>query len=287
MPNERLVRELLAVLVGGVAVRAFSLRDNVTGDNMQFWFDLDTLRLCVGKRRPTLVEKNEGTISRGLYVRDVSAVRRASSSPEEDAGGLEFIVVGTEDAFVIRAPSSSSRDWFVERLVLLVEEINGVDEMRSRLVPRFRAEEVGERKPEEWERMRLLLQVGIEVNLHHDGVVTPSFLRLSGKDQETWALNVSPKKKPDIWTRSWHALFRGRGQSLSPLALKSIVEVRARGLSKEFVRTAWVSEDQSACSMSLVGPAACLCLSSASRAAAEQLHSRLLDFISAVQSGLV
>ena len=287
------VRELLAVLVGGVTVRAFSLRDEAsastgpTGNTSQFWFDLDTLRLCVDKRRPSLVEKHEGTvIPRGLYVRDVSVVQRAraSSSTEEDAG-LEFIVIGTEDAFVLHAPSSSSRDWFVERLVLLVEEINGADEARSRVVPRILLQDAGERQHIEWERMRLLLQVGIEVNLHRNGVITPSILRLSGRDQKTWALGVFSRDKSSIWVRLWDAVL-GRN-ALSPLALMSIVEVRARGLSKEFVRTAWVSESNSACSLSLIGPAACLCLSSASSATAEQLRSQLLDFISAVQSGLV
>lgn len=286
------VRELLAVLVGGVTVRAFSLRDEAsastgpTGNTSQFWLDLDTLRLCVDKRRPSLVEKQEGTvIPRGLYVRDVSVVQRARASTEEDAG-LEFIVIGTEDAFVLHAPSSSSRDWFVERLVLLVEEINGVEEARSRVVPRILLQDAGERQHIEWERMRLLLQVGIEVNLHRNGVITPSYLRLSGRDQKSWALGVFSRDKSSIWVRLWDAVL-GRRSSSSPLALMSIVEVRARGLSKEFVRTAWVSESNSACSLSLIGPAACLCLSSVSSATAEQLRSQLLDFISAVQSGLV
>lgn len=134
---EQGIKELLSVLIEGLAVKVRSLRTPAR-DYVErlFWFDVDEARLCVDKSKPSLADRyKRAVVPIGVYLMDVSCFRPVEDDAlhhgaDEQHASLE--IVGTENAFEIVLPTSSTRDWLLKRLWLLLVSACGEKEIESR-----------------------------------------------------------------------------------------------------------------------------------------------------------
>lgn len=134
---EQGIKELLSVLIEGLAVKVRSLRapgrDYV---ERLFWFDVDEARLCIDKTKPSLSDRyKRAVVPVGVYLMDVSCFRPVEDNAlhrgaDEQHASLE--IVGTENAFELVFPTSSTRDWCLKRLWLLLVSACGEKEIASR-----------------------------------------------------------------------------------------------------------------------------------------------------------
>jgi len=134
---EQGIKELLSVLIEGLAVKVRSLR--APGRNYVerlFWFDVDEARLCIDKAKPSLSDRyKRAVVPVGVYLMDVSCFRPVEDNAlhrgaDEQHASLE--IVGTENAFELVFPTSSTRDWCLKRLWLLLVSACGEKEIASR-----------------------------------------------------------------------------------------------------------------------------------------------------------
>lgn len=100
-----------------------------TGKKMIVWMDSDIFRICVGVVRPSMTERQNGNISFGVYLRDISEIREGTysthflSAVEEPPRSTCLSIVGSERTISLELPSEFTRDWFLSRLRLLAEDI--------------------------------------------------------------------------------------------------------------------------------------------------------------------
>lgn len=92
--------------------------------------DSDILRVCCDDKRPTLVDRAKGKMSPGLYMRDIAEVRggdnaydfKRNSRPPVDPD-LCLSLIGSERTICLELPGKMERDWFLERLQLVAQDI--------------------------------------------------------------------------------------------------------------------------------------------------------------------
>lgn len=103
------------------------------------WMDSDILRVCVDDKRPTLIDRAKGKMSPGLYMRDIAEVRggdfsydfRKNASPPTSSE-LCMSLIGSERTISLELPGKMERDWFLERLQLVAQDILTVAEREEK-----------------------------------------------------------------------------------------------------------------------------------------------------------
>jgi len=137
-----MVREAFAVLAQGVELMHYNTLYGSRGNQLVkqlVWMDADLLRICIDSMRPTLVDKAIGKVAPGLYLRDISEVREGidsldfllSPTPPRDKDRC-MSLVGSERSLCLEMPSKFARDWFMERLRIVVADVLTEEERRSR-----------------------------------------------------------------------------------------------------------------------------------------------------------
>ena len=207
------------------------------------------MRICCDATRPSIDQRNKGFVPPGLYIRDIAEVRagdrsydfqNSSQPPAESKCCLSLI--GSERSISIEYPSEFTRDWFLERLKLIQEDVMSVEEKEER--NRIMATKVRPLTPLEIESARRLIGVlrrGIQIKVHHP----------SAKIYDAM-LAYDSAKDAFIVTPATTTLFLGFGAPKSiSLSVQDIAEVRPGIHSIGFVRTN--STDKETDCLSLVG----------------------------------
>lgn len=191
-----MVREAFHILIQGVELthyevnnglrRTFSIQPKVV------WLNPDSLRLCVSVSRPPVVQSKVYT---GVYLRDITDVVGGAdtfgfaSQPEPPSSHEQCLsLVASENTLCLQLPSEFSRDWFLERIRLLCDDILTANErslresiswtkMNNRLVFKDSFTEIARTTQE-------LLEKGVAVLCHTpSGDITESTLLYNANEE--------------------------------------------------------------------------------------------------------
>jgi len=211
--------------------------------------EAESLRICCDSTRPSLQQRNKGFVPPGLYIRDIAEVRAGERSydfqsstqtPADSKCCLSLI--GSERSISIEYPSEFARDWFLERLRLIQEDVMTVEEKAER--NRINAIKQRPLLPVEIESARRLIGVlrrGIQIKVHHP----------TAKIYDAM-LTYDSAKDSLVVTPATTSLFLGFGSPKSiSLSVQDVAEVRPGIHSIGFVRTN--STDKEADCLSLIG----------------------------------
>lgn len=196
--------------------------------------DVDMLRLCVAKKRPPISEKNKGKIPHGLYVRDIAEVRPGTLSndfvknfhrpADEDAC---FSIIGSESTLSLELPNKFTRDWFLERILLIADDVKSPEERTAIEMrrwgpnPRMNPADIGVAK-----HVMGLLMRGIQVIIHH---ASSRVVRgVLSYDQNYHTVVATPTER---------SLFGFGLASAQSLSVHDIADIRPGCHSLSFVRT--------------------------------------------------
>lgn len=138
------VRQAFQVLTQGVELVHYDGRNSSRASSEKLlWLDPDILRICVDISRPNQRQRAKGKVSPGLYLRDIGEVRAGSRafdfqqssyySPKEAESEQCMSLIGTERTLCLLLKSKTARDWFVERLKLVIDDVLTETEKRNRL----------------------------------------------------------------------------------------------------------------------------------------------------------
>ena len=134
------IRECFAILTQGVEMVHYDGKVSIPLKKKRIvWMDSDILRVCVDDKRPTLIDRAKGKMSPGLYMRDIAEVRggdftydfRKNGSPPSDPD-LCLALIGSERTISLELPGKMERDWFLERLQLVAQDILTVAEREEK-----------------------------------------------------------------------------------------------------------------------------------------------------------
>jgi hypothetical protein len=197
------MREIFAILTQGIELNEYAInpktgRTEITPKVM--WIETEIYRLCCDVARPSIAQKSQGFVPRGLYLRDISEIRDGTdahpfSGDKKPADGECCLsMIGTEGTLSLELPSQYTRDWFIARFRLITEDILTSDERRYR---RFKIWEkikaLGDEDTRAARNIESLLIQGIKME-HHDksGMVEPVLLQYS---KQTNSIFIKKKSK--------------------------------------------------------------------------------------------
>lgn len=135
-----MVREGFHMLTQGVEMTHYEVhkgfRRTYSNEMKMVWLNPDSLRLCVTKLRPSIAQNK---VYPGVYLRDVVDVVGGKHTfgfatqpepPEFDETCLN--IIASERTLCLQLPSEFSRNWFMERLRLLCDDILTTNEKSLR-----------------------------------------------------------------------------------------------------------------------------------------------------------
>ena len=281
---DRKIREAFSILSQGVEMVHYNVINGKFGKTRVkkiVWMDPDILRICVDIARPSTIDRAKGKVPPGAYLRDVAEVRegaeaydfrRSTQAPQDDDNCLSLI--GTECVLCLELPSKFSRDWFLERFQLIIDDVLTDEEkvtrdkrsLKSTIFGLLHADEAAAA-----EQMKGLLLRGIQILHHHpNGRIIRSFIVF---DEENSRLVVQPVE------RSFFIFFSPKILSLHT---SDIAEIRPGTHSMGFVRTN--STDKNLECMSIIGTECTLDLQLATNSARELFSQKLRFFIQMLES---
>lgn len=252
---ENRVREGFSILVQGIELIHYETLNMLIGGKKNkkiFWMDADVLRFCCEFTRPTLTDRAKGKVAYGLYLRDIAEVRegaeaydfrRNPSPPAPDEEDKCLSLIGTECCLCLQFPTKFTRDWFLERFQLIIDDVLTEQEKilrRGRNLKTWLFASLNEEQLFSAEQMRSLLLRGIQILHHHpNGSVIRSYIVY---DEENKRLLVQPVKT------YWFSFFQPK---LVSLHISDISEIRPGTHAVGFVRTN--STDKGSECLSLIG----------------------------------
>ena len=196
--------------------------------------DVDMLRICIAKKRPPISEKNKGKIPHGLYIRDIAEVRPGTLSNDFNKNSYQphsedscFSVIGSETTLSLELPNKFTRDWFLERILLISDDVKSPEERKaieSRRWgpnPKMSPPDVSVAK----HVMSLLLR-GVQVIIHH-----PSSRVVKG------VLSYDQNYHTVVATPTERSLFGFGLATAESLSVHDIADIRPGCHSLGFVRT--------------------------------------------------
>jgi hypothetical protein len=233
------LKEAFAILTQGVEMVHYDCMHAKVITSMRMkkivWMDADILRLCVDVTRPTLADRGKGKVPPGLYMRDISEVRKGSDScdfqknpsgvPEHDEHCLSLIA--TERTISLELPSKFARDWFFERLNLIADDILTEDEKEERRARKIHNNaQLNEQEKEAAQHLVGVLARGVQVLHHHPcGRIVRSVLSCE---------EGSTKLVIETTERTFFGFYVAKPLSLQ---MEDVVEVRPGTHSFGFVGT--------------------------------------------------
>ena len=233
------IRECFAILTQGVEMIHYDSKQPVPLKKKRIvWMDSDILRVCVDDRRPTLIDRAKGKTSPGLYMRDIAEVRGGDFSHDFQKNvsrpanaDLCLSLIGSERTISLELPGKMERDWFLERLQLVAQDILTVAEREEKERRKWTAlyTSVAAVPPAEMtaaNHMAEVLAQGVQIMSHNPvGQVLRSILTF---DSRSRTLTLQPTD------RSYLGFLANQ-----PLTVKvdDVVEIRLGTHSIGFVRT--------------------------------------------------
>mmetsp|Transcript_20397 Transcript_20397/g.19714 ORF Transcript_20397/g.19714 Transcript_20397/m.19714 type:complete len:315 (-) Transcript_20397:605-1549(-) len=237
--NAHKIREAFAILTQGIEIIHYDTSDVKKGAQRVkriVWMDSDILRICVDDKRPTLMRRSKGKNSPGLYMRDISEVKAGDNCyafqknkirPENSEAC--FSLIGSERTICLELPGKMERDWFFERLELIVHDILTSEEREEKSKRKWKNEaETGIVMTEEEltaaDHLQEVLTQGIQIFSHQKEVLRS----VLSYEPSTQGLVLQPTDRSYL------------GYLLHPsmsLAVNDVVEIRPGTHSIGFVRT--------------------------------------------------
>lgn len=274
------IREAFQILTQGVEMIHFDSKSKRASRSKKIvWLDSDILRICVDTARPTQKEMLKGKVPPGIYLRDIGEVREGanayafltSAEPPENSDFC-LSLIGTERTISLQLPSKFSRDWFLERFQLVIDDVLTDAEKSLRAVIKWSLDndaskwadlEGGESV---YEQMKKLLAKGLQVLHHHPGGrIIRSYLSFSEAGGD---LHILPMEK---------SIFDFTRKNLT-LNINDISEIRPGTHSIGFVRTN--STDKQGECLSIIGTECTIDLQLANNKARDLLVQKLRVFVS-------
>lgn len=275
--RELKVREAFQILTQGVEMLHYdvSARGRSKKSKKIVWMDPDILRICVEVSRPSQTDKSKGKIPVGLYLRDIGEVReganaydflKSSPPPEFDAQCLALI--GSERAICLQLPSKFSRDWFLERFQLVIDDV--LTEMEKTLRAKLRWATQGritdaERGSNVASQLRQLLERGLQVLHHHP----------NGRIIQSYILFIESSNRIEIQPLE-RSIFSFTQKNMG-LQINDIAEIRPGTHSIGFVRSS--STDKQGECLSIIGSECTIDIQLATNKARDLLAHKLKLFI--------
>lgn len=139
--KDLMVREAFHILTQGVEMTHYEvnmggLRRTCSAETKVVWLNPDSLRLCVSKARPPVVQSKGYP---GVYLRDVSEVVGGAhtfgfaTQPEPPNSDEQCLnIIASERTLCLQLPSEFSRNWFLVRIRLLCDDILTTNEKSLR-----------------------------------------------------------------------------------------------------------------------------------------------------------
>ena len=129
--KELMVREAFHILTQGVEMTHYEVnvgfRKTYSVKPKVVWLNPDSLRLCVSTTRPPVVQTELYT---GVYLRDVAEVVGGAhtfgfaAQPEPPSSNEQCLnLIASERTLCLQLPSEFSRNWFLERIRILCDDI--------------------------------------------------------------------------------------------------------------------------------------------------------------------
>jgi len=251
--NVKKLREAFAVLTQGVEMNHYDAEAIIVDKKKQkkiVWVDPDILRICCDYVRPSMVERALGKVPPGIYIRDIAEVRAGAQAydfiknPDPDREDAKCLtLIGTERAISLEFPSQFTRDWFLERFRILVDDILLDEEKSVRNFQKFcvhDTELLTNQQIEAATNLVSVLQRGVQI-LHHrtTGKIVKSKLVF---DESKLLLSIQSLE------RGYFNLWSDPEYTLSVL---DISEIRPGGHSFNFVKTS--SLDKGSQLLSIIG----------------------------------
>jgi hypothetical protein len=284
--NAHKIREAFYILTQGVDIMHYqegsSRRRAPEKVRQVLWLEPEILRVCVDRRRLTATDQMSGKKAKGLYLRDLAEIRSGSATyqfknavrkPENDNHCLALI--GTECTLSLEFPDQETRDWFLERLKLVLDDVLTMDEINERNQRNSKTGLVSALSSDETaaaQQLMALLQRGIQI-LHHNkaGKVLRSSVYY---DADTQCLSV--KATDSSFFSFFGNIGMGQQQQNLSLHMSDIAEIRPGSHSYGFVGTD--STDKGAECMSIVGTECVLDLQLATSNARDLFAQKLRIF---------
>ncbi|CAE7489396.1 unnamed protein product [Symbiodinium microadriaticum] len=276
------IRESFQLLTQGVEMIQYEVAragvSKTSRSKKVLWLDPDNLRICIADSRPR--QRLSDRIPPGVYLRDVSEVRAGFNAfdfnahpdpPEEGSEDMCLSLIATERVISVQLPTSFSRDWFMERFSLLVDDVWPLQMrgIRSKLMwtSMSRRSEVDADIASE---TRQFLNEGIKVLFHQrGGSVQRAFLRhFEDRLQLTAAYNGRCLSSESV---------------MASLAVSDVVEIRPGTHSYVFAQSGCL-EFENEC-VSFVGTECTLDIQLASRNARDLLVHKMKFFVDSWTGG--
>lgn len=250
--REILVREGFHILTQGAEmvhyeVHNMGLRTTYANSTKILWLNPDSLRLCITKNRPPISDER---LYPGVYLRDVAEVVGGdhtfafATHPEKPNSQEQCLnIIASERTLCLQLPSEFSRNWFLERLRLLCDDILTTNEKNLR--DSIKWTKMSNRLPfqdfhrEIAESTQSLLEKGVDVKFHTNGGKIHDCTLFYDPDQR----RLEVKKT----TGFFKFVFQTRGINLS-----DIYSLRPGTHSFGFVQAKSENEKQENC-MSIIG----------------------------------
>lgn len=204
--------EIFSVLDQGIKLNQYDVIDG-SKSLKEVWMNSEKLRIFIDKSRPSVIQKIQGKISSGIYLRDISDIRKGflnflTNREDHDENEKQYLtIISSESTACLEFPSEFLRDWFFDRFLILFDQILSRDEKRERLKTSFlynplklilltsvgALEEDYVRSPDvkSAHRCRNALLTGFQV-LHHDKQTQIVYRCILGLDQESNCFNLTP-----------------------------------------------------------------------------------------------
>lgn len=243
------MREIFAILTQGIELNEYEINPRTGKTEITqkvMWIEPEIYRLCCDAFRPSIAQKSQGFVPRGLYLRDVSEIRDGTDvhpfSGDKQPPDPEccLSMIGTEGTLSLELPSQYTRDWFISRFRLIAEDILTNEERRQR---RFKVWEsvkaLGDEDNRSVRNIESTLTRGVEMDLHDKtGVVDKVMLEYS---RSTNSLSIKKKSK------KYFGLFTKDVEI--KIKMSDISEIRPGSHSMNFVLSNSTELDSKNCSI--------------------------------------
>lgn len=271
------VREAFQILTQGVEMIHYEVAKRNTKGKKIVWLDPDILRICVDVNRPSQSDRQKGKVPPGIYLRDIGEVRAGwnaydfqhnNEPPESEE--LCLSLIGTERTVCLELPTKFSRDWFLERFKLIIDDVLTELEksLRAKIAWTLTSDntlDVEGGASTVSAQMRALLERGLQVLHHHpSGRIIRSYITFS---EATQSLTVQPME------RSFFDIYK---KDMS-IHVTDVAEIRPGTHSIGFVRTN--STDKQGECMSIIGTQCTIDIQLATNKSRDLLVQKLRVFV--------
>lgn len=298
------IREIFSILAQGVELNHYYMVSKGVSacSRKTMWLDSEALRICVGENRLNVAAKKKEIVPDGVYIKDISEIREGCVAhafacyPEKDfkRNNRSLTIVATETCLSLELTSEDSRNWFLERLRLMADDMLSVPEIRNKrdrmrqikveytdMYSNFTEEEIQTNT-----QLKELLVRGIQVNHHFNGEVISSIITYDLASTSLVILPIADAVKEEE-SGYWGLVRKVFGYFMAPIvvkqssvltvALNDISDVRIGSHAYGFVLTN--STDKHEQCLSIIGSQATISVELSSETVRNIFADRLRKFI--------